>query len=115
MTFTRPDTIIGTTTRIKTGFGNLYVTVNEIDGRPVEVIAQIGKSGQATLAMAEAIGRLTSMALQEDIKVDKIIHHLKGIGDERPQFEGKRKILSIPDAIGQILGERYDKPKKSIK
>jgi ribonucleoside-diphosphate reductase alpha chain len=108
MTFSRPDTLDGSTTQVKTGFGNLYVTINEVDGKPIEVIAQIGKSGQATLAMTEAIGRLATLALQEDIDVSKIIHHLKGIGDERPQMRGKRKILSIPDAIGQVLGEKYD-------
>ena len=97
MTFTRPDTLDGTTTQIKTGFGNLYITINEKDGKPVEVLTQIGKSGQAVLAMTEAVTRLISKSLQHGIDVSVIIDQLKGIGDERPQMRGKKKILSIPE------------------
>ena len=52
----RPDTLEGFTTRIKTGYGYLYVTVTEYDNKPFEVFATIGKSGRSTTAKTEAIG-----------------------------------------------------------
>ncbi|MGH7791143.1 MAG: adenosylcobalamin-dependent ribonucleoside-diphosphate reductase, partial [Thermodesulfobacteriota bacterium] len=41
----RPQFLQGFTEAIKTGYGNLYVTVNTYEGRPFEVFVQIGKSG----------------------------------------------------------------------
>jgi ribonucleoside-diphosphate reductase alpha chain len=54
----RPETLSGYTTKMKTGYGYLYVTVTEFEGRPFEVFATIGKSGRSTTAKTEAIGRL---------------------------------------------------------
>ncbi len=51
----RPEDLKGITSKIKTGYGNLYVTVNTMDGKPFEVFAQIGKSGYSTKADTEAI------------------------------------------------------------
>ena len=53
----RPETLEGFTTKIRTGLGQLYVTVTEFHGRPFEVFATIGKSGRSTTAKTEAIGR----------------------------------------------------------
>ena len=40
----RPETLQGLTTKVVTGLGSLYLTVNELDGKPFEVFAIIGKS-----------------------------------------------------------------------
>ena len=56
--------------------GNLYVTVTEMDGKPFEVFATIGKSGKSTMAKTEAIGRLVSLALRSGITPDKIVEQL---------------------------------------
>jgi ribonucleoside-diphosphate reductase alpha chain len=103
----RPETLEGFTTRIVTGMGRLYVTVSELDGRPFEVFATIGKSGRSTTAKTEAIGRLVSLALRSGVTVDKIIEQLKGIGGEYPVFQDGGLILSIPDAIARVLEKRY--------
>ena len=58
----RPETLEGFTTKMTTGYGNLYVTVTEYENRPFEVFATIGKSGRSTTAKTEAIGRLVSLA-----------------------------------------------------
>lgn len=110
----RPETLEGFTTRMKTGMGNLYVTVTEQDDRPFEVFATIGKSGMSTTAKTEAIGRLISLALRAGVKVDEIVAQIKGIGGEQPVFQDGGLILSIPDAIGRVLENRYLKGKKSI-
>ena len=103
----RPETLDGFTTRIKTGYGHLYVTVTEYDGKPFEVFATIGKSGRSTTAKTEAIGRLSSLALRSGVKVNDIVDQLKGIGGEYPVFQDGGLVLSIPDAIARVLEKRY--------
>jgi ribonucleoside-diphosphate reductase alpha chain len=105
----RPETLEGFTSRMKTGMGQLYVTVTEYEGQPFEVFATIGKSGRSTTAKTEAIGRLVSLALRAGVKVQKIVEQLKGIGGEHPVFQDGGLVLSIPDAIGRILEKRYMK------
>ncbi len=108
----RPETLGGFTTKMATGYGNLYVTVTEYEGRPFEVFAIIGKSGRSTTAKTEAIGRLVSLLLRSGVGVDKIVEQLKGIGGEHPVFQKDGLVLSIPDAISRVLEKRYlkDKP-----
>jgi ribonucleoside-diphosphate reductase alpha chain len=103
----RPDTLNGFTTKVITGMGNLYVTVTELEGKPFEVFATIGKSGKSTTAKTEAIGRLVSLALRSGVPVDKIVEQLKGICGEHPVFSKDGLILSIPDAISRVLEKRY--------
>jgi len=103
----RPETLHGFTTKMVTGMGNLYVTVTEVQGMPFEVFATIGKSGKSTTAKTEAIGRLVSLALRSGVHVEKIVEQLKGICGEHPVFQKDGLVLSIPDAIGQVLEKRY--------
>ncbi len=109
----RPETLDGFTTRIKTGLGQLYVTVTEYDGQPFEVFATIGKSGHSTTAKTEAIGRLASLALRSGVRVEKIVKQLKGICGEHPVFQEGGMVLSIPDAISRVLENRYLKDQTS--
>jgi ribonucleoside-diphosphate reductase alpha chain len=103
----RPETLSGFTTKIKTGYGQLYVTVTEYEGKPFEVFATIGKSGRSTTAKTEAIGRLVSLALRSGVNVAKIVDQLKGIGGEYPVFQNGGLVLSIPDAIARVLDKKY--------
>ncbi len=103
----RPETLEGFTTKMMTGYGNLYVTVTELDGKPFEIFATIGKSGRSTTAKTEAIGRLVSLALRSGVEVEKIVKQLEGIGGEYPVFQKDGLVLSIPDAIGRVLKNRY--------
>ena len=104
---TRPDIVFGFTQKVNTGLGQLYLTVNEIDGKPFEVFATIGKSGRSVTAKAEAIGRLVSLALRSGVDVAAIVGQLKGIGGENPVFQKKGLLLSIPDAVARVLENRY--------
>jgi ribonucleoside-diphosphate reductase alpha chain len=110
----RPETLQGFTTKVVTGMGNLYVTVTEMDGKPFEVFATIGKSGKSTMAKTEAIGRLVSLALRSGISPDKIVEQLKGICGEHPVFSKDGLVLSIPDAISKVLENRYLKDQKLV-
>ncbi len=103
----RPDIVYGFTQKVDTGLGALYLTINEVDGKPFEVFATIGKSGKSITAKAEAIGRLVSLALRSGIEVRDIVEQLKGIGGDHPKFQKKILLQSIPDAVAWVLENRY--------
>ena len=107
----RPASLSGITDKIKTGYGNLYVTINALDGKPFEVFAQIGKSGYSTMADTEAICRLISLALRSGIDVEQIIEQLIGIGGASPIFQEGGLVMSIPDAIAKVLNRHFGKTK----
>lgn len=111
----RPDLVYGFTQKVSTGHGLMYVTVNEVDGKPFEIFATIGKSGRSVTAKAEAIGRLISLALRSGIEVKDIVKQIKGIGGEMPVFNTARKgqVVSIPDGIAWVLENRYLKAKQA--
>jgi ribonucleoside-diphosphate reductase alpha chain len=102
----RPVTLPSVTDKIKTGFGNLYVTISFYNQKPFEVFTSIGKSGYTTMADAEALGRLISVALRSGVDVKEVIRQLKGIGGAEPVFTEGALVQSIPDAIAKIL-ERH--------
>lgn len=99
----RPTNLVGSTVKIRTSFGNLYLTLNHLEGKPFELFATLGKSGKDTQAHTEALGRLISLSLRSGVPVREIIEQLKGIGGSQPVFENDGIILSLPDAIAQGL------------
>ncbi len=103
----RPPVLAGVTEKIKTGYGNLYVTINKRDGHPFEVFAYIGKSGYTTMADTEAICRLISLSLRSGVPVGQVIKQLRGIGGSSQIFSGGARIWSIPDAIAQVLNKHF--------
>lgn len=103
----RPAVIEGHTVRMKTGCGNLYVTINEDEqGNPFELFNHIGKAGGCAASQSEAIGRLISYAFRSGSRVEPIVEQLKGISCHSHVWGEEGKILSCADAIGKAL-ERY--------
>jgi ribonucleoside-diphosphate reductase alpha chain len=115
----RPGSLPSITDKIKTGFGNLYVTITFYNGKPFEVFTSIGKSGYSTMADAEALGRLISMALRSGVEPQEVIYQIKGIGGADPIFTEGGLVQSIPDAIAKVLerhlGEVKENPKDFYK
>lgn len=99
----RPFILGGKTAKIPTSYGNLYLTVNEVNGRPVEVFATMGKSGHETTAFTEAMGRLISLSLRSGVRIHAIIKQMKGIGGSQPVWHDDGVIMSVPDAIAYGL------------
>jgi ribonucleoside-diphosphate reductase alpha chain len=98
--------MIGKTYKVKTGYGSLYITINNDEhGEPFEIFATIGKSGGFFQEQSEAICRLISISLRSGMKISEIIDNLKGIRGPMPTMTEKGTILSLPDAIGKILEE----------
>ncbi len=106
----RPPLIKGSTRLMKTGCGNLYVTINEDEnGRAFEVFTNIGKAGGCASSQAEAIGRLISLALRSSIEPEEIVKQLKGISCHEPSWYEGGRVLSCSDAIAKAL-EGYPSP-----
>ena len=103
----------GMTIEIKTGCGDLYVTINEDEeGRLFEIFAQLGKSGGCAASQTEAIGRLTSLAFRSGIPWQIVTKQLRGIICDRPRGLGKNKVLSCADAVAKAI-EYYQKLKRN--
>ena len=102
----RPAVTSGVTERIRTGEGNIYITINEDEHGLCEVFSTIGKAGGNAAAQSEAISRLISLALRSGIDPQEIVAELKGISGPNPVWENGELILSTPDAIGKAL-ERH--------
>ncbi|MDY7081029.1 MAG: TSCPD domain-containing protein, partial [Halobacteria archaeon] len=102
----RPDTISGATQKVETGYGGLYVTVNEDENGMFEVFATIGKSGGYTASFTEAIARLISLCLRSGIPPEQVVNQLEGIRSPKVTFDRGEQIHSVPDAIGKAMN-RY--------
>ncbi len=110
----RPDLLRGTTRRLDTPLGTMYVTITEDDkGQPFEVFMSLGKAGAALMADVEAIGRLISLALRSGIPIQDIYRQLRGISSDRVSGLGPNKVMSVPDAIG-IAIEKWMQEKQGV-
>ena len=100
----RQEVTQGSTRKIRTGCGNLYVTVNEDgEGNLFEIFNQIGKAGGCAASQSEAIGRLVSLAFRSGVEPEVVIRQLKGISCHMPVWHQQGKILSCADAIGKAV------------
>ncbi|NWG02289.1 MAG: adenosylcobalamin-dependent ribonucleoside-diphosphate reductase, partial [Syntrophaceae bacterium] len=118
----RHDVIHGSTRKIHTGCGNLYVTVNEDqEGHLFEIFNQIGKAGGCAASQSEAIGRLVSLAFRSGIEPEDVVRQLKGISCHTPVWYRGGKILSCSDAVAKAIEwhlqekERRPNPEAEIK
>ncbi len=98
---------IGTTERIMTGCGKLYITINRNnDNGIIEVFAALGKSGGCAMVQNEAITRLISIGLQYGVPTSEIIQQLTGLRCPSPAIDDGVEISSCPHAIALALSRR---------
>lgn len=109
----RPEVICGTTTKVATGCGNLYVTINlDEEGKPFELFTQMGKAGGCAGSQLEAVGRLVSLAFRAGVEVKSIIEQLRNIRCPSPSWEKGQRIFSCADAIARVIEKRLLTGKK---
>jgi ribonucleoside-diphosphate reductase alpha chain len=103
----RPEVVFGTTTKVATGCGNLYVTINiDEEGRPFELFTQMGKAGGCAGSQLEAVGRMVSLAFRAGVEVKSIIEQLRNIRCPSPSWEKGQRIFSCADAIARVIERR---------
>ncbi len=104
----RPQSIQGVTERVRTGHGNMYVTINfDENRRPFEVFGNLGKAGGCDSAQLEAISRLVSLALRSGIAPDAVLEQLRGITC-CPAWDEGTLVRSGPDAVALALERHTD-------
>ncbi len=106
----RPDVLHGVTQRIDTGYGKLYVNINEDpeESRPFELFANIGNSGGFTASFTEALAKTISTALRSGVDPGEIADELQGIRSPKVAWDKGEQINSIPDAIGTAMRRYLD-------
>jgi ribonucleoside-diphosphate reductase alpha chain len=106
--YERPGRLMGFTDMVKllTPEGvkrSFLVTVNVLEGHPIEVILTSGKAGDEANADSEALGRVVSIALQYGVPPEAIIRTLRGInGGLYGTYQG-RLVSSKADLIAVAL------------
>jgi ribonucleoside-diphosphate reductase alpha chain len=100
----------GVTQRIDTGYGKLYVNINEDPEaeRPFELFANIGNSGGFTASFTEALAKTISTALRSGVDPEEIADELQGIRSPKVAWDKGEQIQSIPDAIGTAMRRYLD-------
>ena len=108
----RSTVLQGTTYRKATPIGTAYITINCDGPNPsdiFEVFINVAKVGSDVAADAEGLGRLISLMLRmpspltPDQRAQAIIGQLSGIGSGRSMGFGKNRVMSLPDAVAQVL------------
>jgi ribonucleoside-diphosphate reductase alpha chain len=106
----RPDVLHGVTQRIDTGYGKIYVSINEDPEaeRPFELFANIGNSGGFTASFTESLAKTISTALRAGVDPREIADELQGIRSPKVAWDKGEQIQSIPDAIGTAMRRYLD-------
>jgi ribonucleoside-diphosphate reductase alpha chain len=99
----RAKVTAGTTERVNTGCGALYVTVNTDDQGLCEVFTTLGKAGGCAVAQLEATSRLITLALRAGVDAESVIKHLRGIRCPSLSWDEGKSVLSCADAIASVL------------
>jgi ribonucleoside-diphosphate reductase alpha chain len=106
----RPSATTGVTEKMKTGCGNLYVTINRDETGLCEVFTRMGKSGGCANAQSEAVARLFSLALRSGIEPRAIVKQLRSIRCPAQLMTPGGMVFSCPDAIAQALEKHLENP-----
>ena len=116
----RPTSLLGTTYRIRSPEGNVFVTVNKEDDEPFELFISVGKAGSDIASYAEALGRMISLTLRVPSTISRanrlelIREQLVGIGGSRFEGFGENRVRSLADAIATAINLHMEPQPKAI-
>ena len=99
----RPVFLNGTTYRMETGCGFLYVTINKDEHDFFELFTNMGKAGGCAASQSEALGRMVSLAWRSGVQPEQVIRQLLDISCHAPLGFGENKIHSCADAVAKAI------------
>jgi ribonucleoside-diphosphate reductase alpha chain len=109
----REPILHGTTKKIDTSCGKLYLTVNKQGGEIFEVYWRMGKSGHCISARNAFEGALLSKLFQSDMPkcdiADFLLNHALGVNCGQPFTEEGEKHASCLDVIAKELIKQIEK------
>ena len=105
----RPKELPGDTIRMKCGCGNIYITLNQLDGHLVEIFLHLGKAGQCGSSQLEALGRVISTALRSGVDPMLFAKQLKGIRCPSTIWDDGNQVTSCADAIGKAIEKECER------
>lgn len=113
----RPKRMPAMSYHMETGSGNMLVEVATHEGKALQIVLTMGKSGQNINTLLEALGRSLSIGLQHGVPLKAFVKTLEGINSDKNiwyRFEDSDKkpsqILSIPDGLAKLLKRYYLTP-----
>ena len=105
----RPATLDGKVVRVRTGHGNLFVTLTWDEfGELFETFLTLGRAGSCDSANLQAIAKLSTLALRNRIDPKEIAEMLAGISCHPVWVDGVQ-IHSAPDALAQVIAAHIGK------
>ncbi|MDE1846889.1 MAG: adenosylcobalamin-dependent ribonucleoside-diphosphate reductase [Candidatus Micrarchaeota archaeon] len=99
----RPKTMIGETVTFRLPNGAIYITINSDAHGPKEIFVMLGKTGSDDSSYSQAIGRLSSLYLQQGGDAQDLIKSLKGIQGRSATWDHGIQLLSVPDAVAKAI------------
>ena len=109
----RPEVTDGTTIKVDTGCGKIYLTLNfDKEGNPIETFVNAGSKGGCSI-LYQGLSRMISLSLRSGVPVEEVIDQLKSV-DSCPSClykTGKGEDVdgsSCPDIIGKALEDVTD-------
>lgn len=82
------------TFRVETPDGTMFVSVMEsTDGKPIAISLNIGKAGIAVAIWAQALARITSLALEKGGTINELISELTNLTTDRSRTSGNGEVV----------------------
>ena len=116
-TLQRPEVLHGVTIKVAAPEGKVYITINEHEGKAVEVKVTIGKGGTMLAAWADALARVITLGLHSDLDIHSMLAEISGITSDRARRDLKGvTIRSGPEAVAYaIMAYLRDKNARTAK
>ena len=101
----RPKVLNGITTKVETGHGQWYFTINvdPADGKPIEVFIAPRNNDPCVHAASTAVAKLVSLSLRSGVDVELLAEGLQGIDCGHVHWLDGKMITSAWDALAQLL------------
>lgn len=99
----RPLSVGGTTHRLETGCGPIYITINTDEHGFFELFTNMGKAGGCAASQSESLGRMVSLAWRSGVHPNQVVRQLQDISCHSPFGFGENKVLSCADAVAKAI------------